>query len=408
MTPMLRTTLLALTTLLGLGLIQPLLAQTRSIPADNTVLLTLDGASAANRNGEPNASVRAWRARPDDISLATAAAKQAFIAAMDQGDARWLGNAQAMLSQWWEATDTLPAETLFVRGLVRQGLHDFVGAQGDIARAMQKDPQQPEYWSWHLAIDMVQARLDQAQKTCDQIGLRFGQAEQKSCQAVLLQRAGRPKEAIALLNALARHPDHQGPRAKEWIAFHLGEAHRVAGDQAQALSVWRSHMKQARQQPHGMLVAAVELLNDLGRHEEAWQLNPQRSRSDALLVQAIRSARGLQRPEADDLLEEFEQRLTHQQQRGDLMNERPVIVFQLDVLNRPDQALALAQSAWATQREPADAVLYARAAILQKDRSAAETLLAWQAQTGYREPRLDTLFDELKTLRDSADARPRP
>jgi hypothetical protein len=108
------------------------------------------------------------------------------------------------------------------------------------------------------------------------------------------------------------------------------------------------------------------------------------------------------------LVEEFKQRLSHQQQRGDVMNERPVIVFQLDVLNRPDQALTLAQSAWATQREPADAVLYARAAILQKDRSAAQTLLAWQAQTGYREPRLDALFDELKTLRDGADARPRP
>ncbi len=255
---------------------------------------------------------------------------------------------------------------------------------------------------------MVQARLDQAQKTCDQIGLRFGQAEQQSCQAVLHQRAGRPKEAIALLNALATHPDHQGPRAREWIAFHRGEAHRVAGDQAQALKSWRSHMKQAEQQPHGMLVATVELLNDLGRHEDAWQLNLQRSRSDALLVQAIRSARGLQRPEADALVEEFKQRLYHQQQRGDVMNERPVIVFQLDVLNRPDQALALAQSAWATQREPADAVLYARAAILQKDRSAAQTLLAWQAQTGYREPRLDALFDELKTLRDGADARPRP
>jgi hypothetical protein len=167
-------------------------------------------------------------------------------------------------------------------------------------------------------------------------------------------------------------------------------------------------MKQARQQPHGMLVATVELLNDLGRHEDAWQLNLQRSRSDALLVQAIRSARGLQRPEADALMDEFKQRLSHQQQRGDVMNERPVIVFQLDVLNRPDQALTLAQSAWATQREPADAVLYAKAAILQKDRSAAQTLLAWQAQTGYREPRLDALFDELKRLRDGAGTRPRP
>ena len=84
------------------------------------------------------------------------------------------------------------------------------------------------------------------------------------------------------------------------------------------------------------------------------------------------------------------------------MNERPVILFQLDVLKRPDQAFALAQSAWATQREPADAVLYARATILQKDRSAAQTLLAWQAQTGYREPQLDMLFDELKMLRDGA------
>jgi TPR repeat protein len=157
-----------------------------------------------------------------------------------------------------------------------------------------------------------------------------------------------------------------------------------------------------------MHVAALELLNDLGRHDEAWQFNRQPSRSDALLIQAIRSARALQRPEAQALSNEFSLRLAHQQQRGDIINERPVIVFQLEVLDRPDQALALAQSAWATQREPADASLYARAAIRMKDRSAAQALLAWRVQTGYREPQLDALINALQAISGGTETRPRP
>ena len=408
MEPMLNTTMLWLSAMLGLALVQPIAAQTRSIPHEDKVLLRLEALSSVDRNAEPAASVRAWRARPNDLGLATTAAKQAFMAALDHGDARWLGNGQAMLSRWWDQADPLPAESLFVRGLIRQGLHDFAGAQRDIGLAMQKDPQRPEYWSWHLAIDLVQARLEQAQKTCDQIGVRFGQAEQQSCQAVLLYRTGSPNEGIALLHNLSTHPEHQGPRAREWIAFHLGEAHRVAGDPRRAVGIWLSHMKQTGQQPHGMHVATLELLNDLGRHYEAWQLNRQPYRSDALLVQAIRSARALQRPEAQALSNEFNLRLAHQQQRGDVINERPVIVFQLEVLDRPDQALAIAQSAWATQREPADASLYARAAIRMKDRSAAQALLAWHAQTRYREPQLDALINTLQAISGDTEARPRP
>ena len=404
---MFKTTHLLLIALFSMGLIQPLLAQTRSIPADHQVILKIDAESSNTLNGELSQAMGAWRARPDDVVLATTAARHAFVAALDQGDARWLGNAQAVLARWWKQADVVPAETLFVRGLVRQGLHDFAGAQIDIARAIEKDPQQPEYWSWHLAIDMVQARLQQAQKTCDQIGERFGEIEQQSCQAVLHYRTGHPQRAIALFNRLARHPDQQGPRAKEWIAFHLGEAYRVAGDRQRAVRVWLSHMQEANQQPHAMLVSAVELLNDLGRHEEAFTLNRRKARSDALLVQAIRTAQALQRPEADALVDEFKRRLAYQQQRGDLLNERPVIAFQLDVYDQPDQALALAESAWATQREPADAVLFARAAVRVKSGSAAKTLLAWRAETGYREPQLERLFTDLQAISDSANMRPR-
>jgi len=43
-----------------------------------------------------------------------------------------------------------------------------------------------------------------------------------------------------------------------------------------------------------------------------------------------------------------------------------------------------------------------------KDRSAAQALLAWRAQTGYREPQLDALVDALQAISGGADTRPRP
>jgi hypothetical protein len=56
----------------------------------------------------------------------------------------------------------------------------------------------------------------------------------------------------------------------------------------------------------------------------------------------------------------------------------------------------MAQKAWATEREPADALLFARAAIESGAPEQATALLHWQSATGYREPELDGLIRQIQ------------
>ncbi len=367
-------------------------AQTRFYPQEAMVLLTTESNQTEVRRLRE--ALERWRRDPQNIDTATGSARAAILAAIQQGDLRWLGNAKAMLKPWWEKRE-IPSQTLFVRALVRQGVHDFDGALNDLDAAIGKDPQQPEFWAWRFAIYMVRAEIAKARKECSAIGNRFGPVEQEGCNAVLLYRTGSPQSATIALNRLSKHPDYQGRHAQEWLAFHRGEALRVAGDRNGAKRAWESYLKTGLA-GHGLRVALIDLLNRDGRYAEAWRLNDQTLKSDALLVAAIQSAQGLKNGQEASLIAELEQRLRQQEARGDSINERPIIKYQLMIKKDAKTALKMAQTAWKTEREPADALLFAEAAIRSGSPEQASALLQWQSETGYRDPDLDRLITEIR------------
>jgi tetratricopeptide (TPR) repeat protein len=382
-------------------------AQNRFIPKDSAVLLQSAATGQASIDRDTlRAAIEDWRANPNDIETATTAARLSFLAAMNQGDPRWLGNAKAMLNPWWGRQD-LPAQSLFVRALVRQGLHEFDAALADLDLAIARDSAQTEFWAWRFAIYMVKADINKAKQECQAIGTRFGASEQASCRAVLLYRTGSPQQAITQLDNLTRHPDYQGRFAKEWLAYHRGEVRRVAGDQAGAEKIWADYL-QGNSRSHVLQLALVELLNEQQKFAAAWKHNTTTPRSDALLVQAIKTSQGLQNGQADQLRKEFNDRLTQQTSRGDFVNERPVIDYFLNVVGDYSQALAMAQQSWKTQREPADAFLFAKAAIASGAPTKAAELLKWQAETGYEEPRLDQLLASIRAALPTKPPQPPP
>lgn len=369
-------------------------AQLRFLPQDATVVFTPPSPASGGERAALRDATRVWREDPNSLEGATTAARLAFLTAMHEGDPRWLGNARAMLQPWWEAK-SLPAEAFFIRSLVRQGLHDFDGGLADLDAAISQESQRPELWAWRFAIHLVRAEIDAARQTCEAIGSRFGEREALGCTAVLLYRTGDPRGAIGLLDKMAGHPDGQGRYASEWLTFHRGEARRVAGEAEAAESLWRSYLKSGPQ-PHVIRLALIELLNDQKDFAAAWQLNQSVPRSDALLVQATRSARALGRIEADPLLMEFQQRVAQQEARGDTINERPLIAYHLLIRDNAAVALEMARKSWLTQREPADAALYAEAALRSGKPDAAAEVLLWRSQTGYREASLDRLLEQLQ------------
>ena len=369
-----------------------LLAQTRFEPEDSAVLFRVD--FQFNKADGLRQAMEAWRANPQDISTATSAAKTAFLAASRHGDLRWLGTAKAMLDPWWVKPD-LPSDTFFVRALVRQGMHDFGGALNDLNAAISADANQSQFWAWRFAVYMVRSEIAKASAECQAIGERFGAAEKESCSAVLLYRTGKPELAIEKFNELARHPDYQGENAQEWLAFHQGEARRVAGDVQAANKVWQSYLKQGRA-AHGIQVALIDSLINVGDFASALRLNMGPQRSDALLVSAIQAAQALNNGQDAVLRADIEQRLMQRELRGESLNERPFVKYYLYVRQDPPKALEMATESWKTEREPADALLFAQAALRSGEPLQAISLLQWQMETGYREPELDRLLGQIK------------
>ena len=73
-------------------------------------------------------------------------------------------------------------------------------------------------------------------------------------------------------------------------------------------------------------------------------------------------------------------------------NEEPLA---LDIEGQYPKALALAQANWAQQKEPADAVLLARAAFAAGDLAAVVPLQRWVAGTGWKDVRLAFLLSKV-------------
>jgi tetratricopeptide (TPR) repeat protein len=364
-------------------------AQLRFIPNPQDTVLVLSN-KATGQDAALRGAVARWREQPDNLNTSLEYARAAFLAGMAEGDLRWFGAAKTALNPWWTQTQ-LPAEAFFVRALVKQGFHDFDGALLDLQKAIEVDNTQLEFLGWQVAIYLVKAEMEKARQTCALIRQRFGTGEGDACTAQLQYRSGDTVGAIKTLDTLIAHPDFQGPNARDWLAFHRGEARRVNGDVADAIGIWRPHL-QSFPRNHVLRLALVELLNQEKRFQEAWQLNTQAPRSDALLVQAIISSRGMGQASAQGLTAEFKQRLEFQRQRGDGLIERPHLVFLLQIDQQPAQALTLALESWQTQREPADAILLAQAAIGAGKPAAIRTVMDWQATTGYTEPTLQKLL----------------
>jgi len=373
-------------------------AQTRFTPSANQVVLpvsvhALEAGDSTLRDAE-----RDWRRAPQDMPLAIRYARTAFQVGLNEGDLRWFGAAKAALLPWWDAT-TLPADGHFVRGLVRQGFHDFAGGLADFNAAIALDEQRSAYWSWRFVIHLLVSDMAAARQDCERMRQRFGPGEGDACAAVLMYRSGRPAEGAALLEQAVKRPEFQDSGSQDWLRFHLGEAWRVAGQPARALAVWEQHLTR-QPRAYNVRLALVELLNEQGRFAEAKRLatgpNPQGIPSDALLVQQLLASGGLSDGETERLAALVKQRMASQADRGETMIERPRMIYLIRYGHDPAAGLDLAVANWATQNEPPDAVLLAEAALKQRQPQAAEPVLQWMERTGYTEPALALLAQQLK------------
>jgi hypothetical protein len=238
-----------------------------------------------------------------------------------------------------------------------------------------------------------------ARKDTEEMGRLFGQEEADVYRAVLLYRTGQPLPAVQTLMRAMRSPRYQDASSQDWIGFHLGEAHRVAGQPTQALAVWGARLK-ASAQSHLLRLSLAELLNQQGQYLQAkkvalHQADPA-SLTDALLMQGLLASRGLKDADEARLASQMDARLRAQALRQEALIERPKLIYQIAYGQDLAAGLALSIDNWKLQKEPPDAVLFAQAALALDQPRAAEPVLTWAKATGYTEPALAKLIGQIQ------------
>lgn len=379
-------------------MLTPVAAQDRYLPPASAVVLPSSVHAQGGRQAQVRSLDQARRAQPHNLEAALAYGRAVFTLGLIEGDLRWFGSAKAALAPWWQATD-LPAEGYFLRGLIKQGFHDFTAGMADIDRAIALEPRRAELWSWRFALHLLQADMAAARQDTEEMGRLFGQEEADVYRAVLLYRTGQPLPAVQMLMRAMRSPRYQDTSSQDWIGFHLGEAHRVAGQPAQAQAVWDARLK-ASAQSHLLRLSLAELLNAQGQYAQAKAVAMQQadpaSLTDALLMQALLASRGLKDADEARLASQMDARLRAQALRQEALIERPKLIYQIAYGRDVAAGLALSVDNWQLQKEPPDALLFAQAALALGKAEAAAPVVAWAEKTGYTDPQLASLLRQLR------------
>lgn len=282
--------------------------------------------------------------------------------ARESGDQRLLGQALLLLNQTPSAT----LEIKLLRAATLQALHRFDAALEELQAVLQQDPINVQAWLMRASLLNVRGDYTAAQTACRQLIANVSPLLSGSCSSSVLARQGQPERAYALLEQLYKQAAaaqndaeilHYAHVSLAEIADQLGEA--------SAAHWWSLALAS---QPRDLYTRIGAARNAYYRNafDEVIRLTENATEIDALLLLRTLALQQVKNPQAQELKQRLVQRLEQARARGDTLHGRDHAAILLDLLQRPTEALALAQQNWQQQREPEDTALLLRAALAAK------------------------------------------
>ncbi|HEX3141753.1 MAG TPA: hypothetical protein VHQ87_16985 [Rhizobacter sp.] len=373
-------------------------------PSDDTVVEHLPTrlGSADQRRQQRQARAQLLRA-PTQLPLALQLAREAIGRARQLGDPRELGQAQAALAPWWAQPDPPPAARL-LRATVKQSQHDFTAALSDLDALLRADSGAPvtvqaQAELTRASVLQVLGRWAEAGAGCERLaGPRYaglGQAVQLPAQACLAELAslqGQADAADRQLRQLARNAGGDSG----WLTLIRAELAERRGDPT-AQTLYQQALQSPQPEVYA-LAAYADWLLDRGRHTEVVALLAGREDADALLLRSGIAYRHSSDPRAATAIATLAARFDAAALRGDRSHAREQARFELELRGNAGAALRYAQANWAAQKEPADALLLARAALAAGQARAAKSVWQLVRDSGWQDARLNALAAPTKGL----------
>jgi len=337
---------------------------------------------------EPTLTAPAIPASPEQLADLV---RRRIDRARSTGDPRFLGYAEGALQQWQgELTDRL----LVLRATLEQSLHRFASARHDLDSVIHnaRDPQQKTQAILLLAnLETVQGNYGAAKKHCEQLHQRYPGLIASSCLAQLDARTGRARQAYQTLKrqvAVAK----ADTTSASWAEGTLGDIGAQL-DMPEAAEHWRSVLDAS---PDDLYTRAQLADWNLSQNQpdRALALTAGYSEVDTLaVIRAIAMARS-GHPAAGTLAESLRERFAEARWRGNLLHQRDMARFLLDIEGDAGAALTFAKRNWEEQREPFDTRLLLRAAHAADDDRSLQQVSSWLKEHGQTDARFPGVTHE--------------
>lgn len=331
-------------------------------------------------------------AQPKDLRAVAPFVRAAIETAREQGDPRFLGQAQAALSPWWNDPEAPPIAAL-LRATIRQSLHDFEGSIADLDRLIARHPRDVQARLTRATALTVVGRHREAIADCEALVASAPSLVAIICRAAPESQIGRAKAAFDRLREALEAQPRIDPVIGVWGWTLAGEIAARRGDMDSAEAAYRSALAFAPRDAY-LLGAYADLLVDTGRVRDAVALLAPHARHDALLLRLVIASSGLDEERARHAVwkSELAARVDAARRRGDGVHRREEALYTLAVENDAARAVALARANFNVQREPVDARVLAAAARAAGDASGLRVVQEWQSATGLEDVALARLL----------------
>lgn len=326
---------------------------------------------------------------PQDPLPATRLAQRYFELALEQGDPRYVGYADAAIRPFTTA-DSAPLWA--IRGQLQQYRHGFEPALASFSSALKVDPQFAAAIAWRGAIFLVRADYPAALGECLALEKLGRNTLASGCMGLHSAYTGHLQAALGHLQQALGTAQEPGNRL--WILTRIGEVQAWQGKFAAAEQAYRQAL--ALDLDDGYLLAAwTDFLLDQKRAAEVVKTLEKWDSSDPLLLRLALAETQLGSPKAQAHTQALEDRFAAARQRNDTTHRAEEARFLLNLKRDAAQALAIAAANFEVQREPRDARILLEAAVAVGDAKAAKSALDWLQSSGFEDAYLRGLAQSL-------------
>jgi tetratricopeptide (TPR) repeat protein len=367
------------------------------LPTDDAQVLERLSFKAADPVSRELATLRTdLRGDPRNLDSAVKLATRYIEQGRSEGDPRFLGQAQAVLSPWWNEP-TPPTDVLLLRATIRQNAHEFDQALADLDQVLALQPTNAQAWLTKASILQVQARYDEARRACQKLARLAASHVLLGCLGDIAGVTGHSAKSLELLRAVLTDAGLVG-RERIWIATILAETATRIGAISEAEQAFGEAFTVGVKDQY-LLSAYADFLLDQRRYQDVMSLLQSETRADGLLLRLALAEHALKLPSFRNHTADLAARFAAGRDRGTTVHVREEARFTFALLHNAEQALPLAQANWNVQREPADARILLESALAAGNRSAAQPVLEWMKSTRVEDFHLQQLARQFQEAR---------